>query len=256
MLHRSNCVLGVGPIKVIASYNIKGGVGKTAIAVNLAHRSFKGGHRTLLWDLDEQGGASTIMGHSPVIARRRARRTYQLKDHIKASASPGVDLVPADALLHLVDRHDRPRHLRELLQRIGSSYDRIIIDCAPTLGIMTEQVFEMADLIVVPIVPASLSMTALAQLQTYAEGRDRPSPELLPVFTMVDRRRSAHREALEAAPKRIAIPYAAAMERMAASGMPIGDLAPGSPAAKSIAALWKTVEKRLAETTGKLSPAA
>ena len=248
MLHCSNPAAGGRAIKTVASYNIKGGVGKTAIAVNLARSSLASRHRTLLWDLDEQGGASTILGHMPAIARRRVRRTYQLTDHITPSAWTGLDLIPADALLHLVDRHDRPRHLRELLQRIASSYDRVIVDCPPTLGLLTEQIFEMADLIIVPVVPSSLSMTALAQLQAYAQGRDRPSPELLPVFSMVDRRRTAHREALEAAPKQTAIPYAAAMERMAATGLPIAEIAPGSPAARSLAALWKAAEKRLAKS--------
>lgn len=255
MLQRSNST-GDATIKVIASYNIKGGVGKTAIAVNLAACAVSAGYRTLLWDLDEQGGASTILGQMPVIERRRARRAYQLKEHIKASAWPGLDLIPADAFMHLLDRHDRSRHLHDLLQRIADSYDRVIVDCAPTLGLATEQIFEMANLIVVPIVPSSLSMTALAQLQSYAENRDRPPPELLPVFSMVDRRRRAHRDAIEAEPKRPSIPYASAMERMAAAGLPIGELAPGSPAAKSLATLWKTVEKRLAAPEGSLSRAA
>jgi cellulose biosynthesis protein BcsQ len=247
---------GDAPIKVIASYNIKGGVGKTAIAVNLGHCAVAAGYRTLLWDLDEQGGASTILGQTPVVAPRRPRRTYQLKDHIKASAWPSLDLLPADAFLHLLDRHDRPRHLRDLLERMEASYDRVILDCPPTLGIATEQIFELADLIVVPVVPSSLSMTALAQLEAYAESRERPSPELLPVFTMVDRRRRAHRDAIEAAPKRNAIPYASAMERMAAAGRPIGEIAPASAAAKAIASLWKAVEKRFAEARDKLPRAA
>jgi len=240
----------------VASYNIKGGVGKTAIAVNLAHFAVSAGYRTLLWDLDEQGGASTILGQAPVIASRRSRRTYQLKDHIIASPWSGLDFVPGDAFPHLLDRHDRPSHLHELLQRIASSYDRVIVDCPPTLGMATEQIFELADLIVVPIIPSSLSTTALAQLESYAQTRDRPSPDLLPVFSMVDRRRRAHREAMEAAPKRNAIPYASAMERMAAAGLPIDEIAPGSPAAKSLTSLWKTVEKQLGEPRGTQSHAA
>ena len=115
----------------------------------------------------------------------------------------------------------------------------LIPDPIPVIGYLD-------DLIVVPIVPSSLSFTALAQLQGYAQNRDRPSPALLPVFSMVDRRRRAHREAIEAAPKQNAIPYASAMERMTAAGLPIAEIAPGSPAAKSLAALWRTVQKKLA----------
>src|SRR4051812_22189415 len=115
-------------MKVIGSYNIKGGVGKTAIAVNLAHCSVAAGHRTLLWDIDEQGGAGAILGRPFDARRKRPRRSYRLSDHIEASAWPGLDLLPADSLVHFLDRHDRPKHLRELLDRLETRYDRIILD--------------------------------------------------------------------------------------------------------------------------------
>src|SRR5688572_20985162 len=112
MLHCSNQTAGAG-MKVVAVYNVKGGVGKTSIALNLAYSAVRGRHRTLLWDLDEQGAASSILGHKISGKSQRARRTYRLDDHVIESAWPGLALAPADALIHLLDRHDRPKHLRE-----------------------------------------------------------------------------------------------------------------------------------------------
>src|SRR5688572_753633 len=122
-------------MKVVAVYNVKGGVGKTAIALNLADAAVRSGHRVLIWDLDEQGAASIMLGHEISGKRQRPRRTYRLAEHIEPSAWAGLDLIPADALVHLFDRHDRPKHLAELLAKHGSDYDRVILDCPPTLGL-------------------------------------------------------------------------------------------------------------------------
>ena len=234
-------------MKVVGCYNIKGGVGKTAIAVNLAYSAVQSGNRTLLWDLDEQGGAGAILGRPFEVRRGRGRRTYKIRDHIEASAWPGVDTLPADSLVHYLDRHDRPRHLRELLERVATEYDRVILDCPPTIGYLAEQIFELADLIVVPIIPSSLSANAYLQLQAYRDGRGGKNPELLPVFSMVDRRRRSHREAVEEQPGQIAIPYATAMEQMAEQRQPLARFAPNSPAAAPLAALWTNVEARLSQ---------
>jgi cellulose biosynthesis protein BcsQ len=234
-------------MKVVGCYNIKGGVGKTAIAVNLAHLAVQNGYRTLLWDLDEQGGAGAILGRPFEVRSRRGRRTYKIQEHIEASAWPGLDTLPADSLVHYLDRHDRPKHLRELLGRVATDYDRVILDCPPTIGYLAEQIFELSDLIVVPVIPSSLSANAYLQLQAYREGRGGNNPELLPVFSMVDRRRRSHREAVDEEPERIAIPYATAMEQMAEQRQPLGLIAPKSPAASPLAALWGSVEARLSQ---------
>ncbi len=236
-------------MKVIASYNIKGGVGKTAIAVNLAFAAVKAKHRTLLWDLDEQGGAGAILGRPFELPVRRGRRTYRLRDHIEASAWAGLDLLPADGLVHFLDRHDRPKHLRELLERISDDYDRVVLDCPPTLGLVAEQIFELADLIVVPIIPSSLSMNAYQQLQAYAEARSGAKPQFLPVFSMVDRRRRSHRDTIDAEAGHLAIPYAAAVEQMSVWRQPVAVAAPRSPAAQPLEALWESVEAALRART-------
>lgn len=233
-------------MKVAAIYNVKGGVGKTAIALNLAAASARAGYRSLLWDLDEQGAASAVLGHAVSGRRQRARRTYRVEEHIEASAWPGLDLIPADALVHLLDRHDRPRHLAELLAKKASQYDRVILDCPPTLGLVTEQICELADLIVVPVVPSALSLAAFGQLADYVDSREGRKPELLRVLSMVDRRRRTHRDAAGAERDTIAIPYAIAMEQFATNRTPIAEGAPRSPVAEPLRQLWNRIESRLA----------
>ena len=139
---------------------------------------------------------------------RRGRRTYRLRDHIEASGWTGLDLLPADSLVNFLDRHDRPKHLRELLEKIRGDYDRVVLHGPPTLGLVAEQIFELADIIVVPIVPSSLSANAYIQLQSYAEARSGAKPQFLPVFSTVDRRRRSHRDAVDAEVARLATPYA------------------------------------------------
>lgn len=236
-------------MKVVAVYNVKGGVGKTAIALNLAHAAVAAGHRTLLWDLDEQGAASTILGHRINGDRARARRTYRLQDHILGCAWPGLDLVSADRLVHLLDRHDRPRHLRELLEKAGD-YDYVLLDCPPTVGLVTEQICELADLIVVPVVPSTLSFNAYEQLKAYVAARDGRRPDLVHVLSMVDRRRRSHRELAEQEQETISIPYAVAIELMAHDGEPVAVASPRSPAVQPIQALWSKLEAHLGGRTG------
>lgn len=121
----------------------------------------------------------------------------------------------------------------------------MIVDCPPTLGYVAQQIFELADLIVVPVVPASLSTAAYDQLRTHLAASSGRKPPLLPILSLVDRRRRAHREALEAEPGRIAIPYASAVERMADTHLPVALAAPRSPAAAPLASLWEAVDSLL-----------
>jgi cellulose biosynthesis protein BcsQ len=231
-------------VNVVATYNVKGGVGKTAISVNLAHAAATAGHKTLLWDLDEQGGSSLILGHPPSPEPVRARRSSRLAEHIVPTGWDGVSLLPSDSLVHLLDRHDRASRLRDLAQGLNGDFDHLIVDCPPTLGYLAEQIFTLADLIVVPIVPASLSMRAFEQLTAHLAAR-KDSPRLLPTFSLADRRRAAHRQALEIEPKWPAIPYSAAMERMTDTHRPVAVGFPRSPAVEPISRLWKAVERQL-----------
>ena len=117
-------------MKVLATYSIKGGVGKTTTAVNLAHEAARGGARVLLWDLDPQGSATYLVRVKPRLrgGSRRLVADGHLADHVRGSDVPGVDVAPADFSLRNLDLHldgtKRPtRRLRDLLEPLAGRYD-------------------------------------------------------------------------------------------------------------------------------------
>ena len=234
--------------KFIAVYSMKGGVGKTTLAVNLAWCSaVLGGHRTLLWDLDAQGGSAFLLGQA---AGRSAKKLFVGKadpaELAEPTRWPGLDLIAADlSLRHLesdLAEADKPKRLRKLLRSLEDRYDRIILDCPPGLGEISEHIFRAVELIVAPVEPNPLALRTLALVEAHLAEEEGRKPELLPVLSMVDRRKSLHRQTQEAHPHWPAIPQASAVERMAVEQAPVVDYARSSPAAKAFVEVWRKVE--------------
>ena len=239
-------------MKTVAVFSVKGGVGKTAIAVNLAYAAAtQSARRTLLWDLDAQGAATYVLKLAPQ-AGAAARKLFG-KDadaaEVQASAWPGLDVLAADRSLRSLEGQlaadDKAKRLRKLLKDLAGDYDRVIIDCPPGLGALAEQIFRAVDLIVVPMLPSPLSVRAYDQLVEHVTRHHDGRPPVVPVFSMVDRRRALHKTLVELSPERIAIPYATAVEAMAVHRSPIAARAPSAPAARAFGALWAEVERRL-----------
>lgn len=237
----------------IAIYSSKGGVGKTSLSVNLAWAAATlSSRRTLLWDLDAQAGASFILAPDRKPgeeAREVIAREVSPAKLIVPTAIANLDLLPADASLRTLDilfaELDAKKRLRKIGETLGKSYDRIIVDCPPGLGVTAEQVIRSADLIVVPMIPSTLSSRAAEEVRDHL-GTLKSAPPILPVFNLVDRRRLSHRDALAAAPAQPAIPMASAVEQMADRHLPLGAYAGKTPAAKAIGDLWVTIERRIA----------
>ena len=237
-------------MRCIALFSVKGGVGKTALAVNLAHAAATlSGRRTLLWDLDAQGAASWLL---KVEARagakaRKGLAEADLADLVQPTAFPNLDVLAADRSLRRLEADlatEGEKRLKKALKSLEDRYDRIILDCPPGLTELADQLFRAADLIVVPLIPSPLSTRALAQLTEHLATEMKSPPPVMPVFSMADRRKGLHREALAAHPEWPVIPYAAAVEAMTATRTPL--LAGrSSPAATAIASLWADVERRL-----------
>lgn len=239
----------------VAIYSMKGGVGKSCTAVNLAWNSaVSSSRRTLLWDLDPQGAASFILkGDNMEKDRAHAMIAGNVKPGklIKASEIENLDLLAADVSLRSLDRLffqiSKKRHLGKLLKEMSKNYDRIILDCPPGLTETSEQVLRNADIVIVPTIPSPLSERALRDVQIFLNSAGKKHAPLLPVYTMVDRRRSIHNESLANKPKWPVIPMSSAVEHMTKLRKPVGSFAPRSPAAQAYARIWRGIEKRLAK---------
>jgi cellulose biosynthesis protein BcsQ len=245
-------------MKIFATYNIKGGVGKTSTAVNLSHLAASDGLRVLLWDLDPQGAASFVFRIRPRVkggGKGLIKGSREIDDAIKGTDFENLDLLPADfTYRHLdlmLDATKKPtRRLAQLLGPLAGEYDVIFLDCPPSISLLSESVLHAADTLLVPLIPTTLSVRTLDQLTEFIAGFDGHRPDVLAFFSMIDRRKRLHLEIAERLPKERAdvastvIPALSLIERMAVERAPVTVFAPRSRAAQCYAELWDEVRTR------------
>jgi chromosome partitioning protein len=251
-----------GAMKVVATYNIKGGVGKTSTAVNIAYLAARSGLRTLIWDLDPQGSATYLFrvkpkvkgGGKALVAGRR-----RLDEAIKGTDFDDLDLIPADFsyrnLDFDLDSTKRPTdRLRRLISPLKGEYDVIILDCPPSVSLVSENVVHACDVLLVPLIPAMLSVRTYDQLIDFVDGMNGRKPRVMAFLSMVDRRKKSHREFTEQLPHDRAsvvaemIPNRAVIEQMAQERAPVPVFAPTSPATTAYEALWARVQSCWTDT--------
>lgn len=159
--------------KIIAFANQKGGVGKTTSAINIASALGIAGKRTLLIDCDPQGNASSGVGvrkthikttvYDVLIGRCRATDAVIQTEYQKLSVMPsGMDLAAAE--LELADVENRQNRLKEPLSEIAADFDYILIDCPPSLGMLTVNALTAADGVVIPMQCEYFSLEGLSQI--------------------------------------------------------------------------------------------
>jgi chromosome partitioning protein len=247
-------------MNIVGVYNIKGGVGKTATAVNLAYVAAQEGRRTLIWDLDPQAAATFYFRVRPKVkggGRALINGKQELDGIVKGTDFDNLDLLPADFSYRNLDlmlecERKPTKQLLRLLRPLSREYDLVFLDCPPSISLVSENIFRAADLLLVPVIPITLSVRTLEQLQGFLHRHhDRVQPRVAPFFSMSDRRKGLHREVMEELPQRFpgmlaqAIPYLSEVERMGVQRAPIGWFAPASRAAGAYRVLWEEVKQAL-----------
>jgi len=246
-------------MKIIALYSIKGGVGKTSSAVNLAYISACKGYRTLVWDLDPQGASSYYFrikpkikgGSKDLIAGKR-----DLEGLIKGTDFANLDLLPADFSFRnldlVLDTKKKPTsQIRKLLKPLADDYDFIFLDCPPNISLLSEAVFAAADILLTPIIPTTLSLRTLEQLKDFIADNELDNLALIPFFSMADRRKKMHKDIMENLIKNhpeillTAIPYASDIERMGLERQPLGGFMNKSKSIDAYHELWQEVMMRV-----------
>jgi cellulose biosynthesis protein BcsQ len=245
-------------MKIIASYNIKGGVGKTSAAVNLAALAAMEGRRTLLWDLDPQGSATFLLRVRAKVkggGSKLIRGRSDVAALLKGTDLEGLDLLPADFSyrhmdLVLGDTKDPSSRLARVLAPLRDDYDVVILDCPPSISLVSETIFDTADVLVVPLIPAALSLRSFEQLLEFVGSSVKRPPGIVAFLSMVDRRKRLHREIAEQLPAEHAtvapapVPYSSDVEQMGVRRLPVVVSAPLSAAGRAYASLWEHTRRR------------
>jgi len=242
-------------MKIIATYNIKGGVGKTSTAVNLAFIAAQNNYKTLVWDLDPQGASSYYFRIKPKVkggSKELISGDRELDGLIKATDFENLDLLPADFSFRnldlVLDARKKPtQRLKKLLKPLTEEYDFIFLDCPPNISLLSEAVFEASEILLSPIIPTTLSLRTLEQLKKYLHDNRLKHLHLLPFFSMADKRKKMHREIMHSLTDQHPdllhsfIPYASDIERMGWERMPLGGYLNKGRSIEAYRELWQEI---------------
>jgi cellulose biosynthesis protein BcsQ len=240
-------------------YSIKGGVGKTAACVNLAYLAAETGKPTLICDLDPQGAASYYFRIKPSkkhSGKKIIRNKKKLDDNIKGTDFENLDLLPSDLSYRnldlILDKAKKPKsRLQEMLSSFQNEYDYIFLDCPPNITLVSENVFRAAQIILVPVIPTSLSVLTYEKLTIFFKKHQYQISKIISFFSMVEKRKKMHQELMMEMQQlknpflKTIIPYAADVEKMGIYRKPVFEFRRTSPASQAYRDLWKELTKKL-----------
>lgn len=240
---------------VFALYNLKGGVGKTAAAINLAYLSAADGYKTLVWDLDPQGSSSFYL-HVSANNKNESKKIFEgeidLKDAVQGSVFENLWIIPADISARHVDtllsdlKHSKKK-LKSLINNL-KEYDVVILDCPPGISLLHDNIFNAADYILMPNIPTTLSVNSFEKVLDYFKNNELDASKLKCFFSMVDHRKNLHHEVMQQFYKdklffKSYIPYLSDVEKMGMHQQPLFEYANTSYAAQCFRDLWNEVKK-------------
>lgn len=246
-------------MKVIAIYNIKGGVGKTTTAVNLAYLASKN-YKILFWDLDPQG-ASTFFFDKKLKFKNSITDIAKrgLDKFIKKTEFKNLDIIPADISfkdmdINLYEQNKPTKYLKQIVSKFkSSSYDFMFLDAPPTRSLISDNIFEVSNYILIPTIPTTLSIRTYNQIVDFCKSTKFDSKNILTFISMLDKRKKLHQsfasEIHSSLPKnqilKTVIPNSTHIEQMGLYLEPVDKFAPNSIGAKAYKKLWDEVEDKL-----------
>lgn len=246
-------------MRILAFNSTKGGVGKTATAVNIAYLAAQDELRVLLWDMDIQSSASfyfrieSKLKGNPEDIFKEGKFIYK---NVKKSNYNNLDIIPSDFSfkdLDIVINETKKvkKKFTTILENLKNDYDLIVFDCPASFNLISEYILKVSDLILVPIIPTTLSIRAYEILINYIKENINKNILIYPFFTMVDYRKKMHKKIVSEFPQMskdcltTTIPYSSTIERMGEFRAPVATFSSNSRADKALKNLWLEIKNLL-----------
>jgi len=243
-------------MKILSFYNIKGGVGKTSTAVNIAYLASTEKKKVLLWDLDPQGAASYYFSaktSSLHWLKGVIKGKEEITEFIQETENKNLDIIPSDFSFRLIDIYfndikKSEKRFNNIFKGLKKDYDYIILDCPPGISLLSENILELSNLILVPTIPTPLSLRTHEQINLFCKENKISTKKLVFFLSMVEIKKTMHMEHMEFFKKisdrfcKTYIPYRSAIERMGIYRSPVISYTPKSSVTMAYKNLWREIK--------------
>lgn len=243
-------------MKKIAIYSMKGGVGKTAASVNLSYLAADDGYDTLLCDLDPQGASTyyfRIRASKNFSTNKFIKGGKHIDKNIKGTDFPNLDLLPSKLSYRNLDLaldalKNSKKRLKQIFRELEDDYDYLFMDCPPGISLISENVFNAADIIIVPLIPTTLSELTYEKLIKFFEKNEINSNKIYTFFSMVETRKTLHQDTMDKIIDeggnilKTYIPYRSDVEKMGIHREPVPVTNPNSDSAQAYRELWYEIK--------------